>query len=175
MLIDLAKIMSTKDKVEEIEAPLELACFSLSGIDYEFGEKNPLRMTISNQGNRKVKVEGETRLSLKIPCSRCLEDVETFFDIQISKNLDFNDTDEDRMKELDEANYISGYNLDVDLLVYDEIVIDFPLQVLCKEDCKGLCKVCGCNLNHKTCNCDNTVLDPRMSVIRDIFNNFKEV
>lgn len=175
MLIDLAKIMSVKGKVEQIEAPLELESFVLEGESYPFKEKNPVRLTITHLGERKVKVEGETTVSLNIPCNRCLDDVETFFDIHVSKNLDFNDTDEDRIKELDEANYISGYSLDVDLLIYDELVIDFPLHVLCKEDCKGLCKVCGTNLNHGSCGCDDTVLDPRMSVIRDIFNNFKEV
>lgn len=175
MLIDLAKIMSRRDKVEQIEAPLELESFKLDGVSYSFKEKNPVRLTITPHGNRQVTVEGETTVSLNIPCSRCLDDVETTFDIHVSKRLDFNDTDEDRIKELDEANYISGYNLDVDLLIYDEIVIDFPLSTLCKEDCKGLCKVCGNNLNHESCGCDDTVLDPRMSVIRDIFNNFKEV
>ncbi len=175
MLIDLAKIMSVKGKVEQIEAPLELEAFVLDGVSYPFKEENPVRLTITHQGERKVMVEGETTVSLNIPCNRCLDDVETFFDIHVSKNLDFNDTDEDRIRELDEANYISGYSLDVDLLIYDELVIDFPLHVLCKEECKGLCKVCGTNLNHETCGCDDTVLDPRMSVIRDIFNNFKEV
>ncbi|MDO5293521.1 MAG: DUF177 domain-containing protein [bacterium] len=175
MLIDLAKIMSVKGKVEQIEAPLELDMFELDGVSYPFKEKNPVRLTITHLGERKVKVDSETTVSLNIPCNRCLDDVETFFDIHVSKELDFNDTDEDRIKELDEANYISGYSLDVDKLICDELVIDFPLHVLCKEDCKGLCKACGANLNHETCGCDDTVLDPRMSVIRDIFNNFKEV
>ena len=175
MLIDLAKIMSVKGKIEQIEAPLELDTFDIDGVSYPVKEKQPVRLTISHLGGRKVLVEGETTVCLIIPCNRCLDDVETFFDISISKNLDFNDTDEDRIKELDEANYISGYSLDVDKLIYDEIVIDFPLLTLCKDDCKGLCKVCGANLNHESCDCDDTVLDPRMSVIRDIFNNFKEV
>lgn len=175
MLIDLAKIMSKKGTVEQIDAPLELDHVTIDGQSYPFVEKNPVRLQISHLGGRKVNVEGETKVSLNIPCSRCLDDVETFFDIHISKNLDFNDTDEDRIKELDEANFISGYTLDVDTLIYDEIVIEFPLQVLCQEGCKGLCKVCGSNKNHSTCDCDDKVLDPRMSVIRDIFNNFKEV
>ena len=43
------------------------------------------------------------------------------------------------------------------------------------EDCKGICSVCGQNLNEGTCDCEDTGLDPRMSVIRDVFKNFKEV
>lgn len=175
MLINLSKIMSIKDKVEHIEAPLERKSFKLDGQEYSFASVSPIDLTITNLGNRKVSVDVKAKLSLNIPCSRCLEDVETFFDINLSKNLDFNDTDEDRIKELDETNYISGYDLDVDVLICDEILLDFPLQVLCKDDCKGFCNSCGTNLNHGSCDCESTSLDPRMSVIRDIFNNFKEV
>lgn len=175
MLINLSLIMSGEDKIEHIEAPLERKSFKLNGHDYEFVNKDPVELTISHLGEKKVIVDVKTKLSLMIPCSRCLEGVETFFDINVSKNLDFNDSDDDRIMELDETNYINGYNLDVDLLVYDELLVDFPLKVLCNEDCKGICSVCGQNLNLGACQCESTSVDPRMSVIRDIFNNFKEV
>jgi uncharacterized protein len=175
MLINLSEIMSVKGKIKHIEVPFERKNFHLGGMDYDFVVKNPIDLTISNLGDRKVMLEGSTKLSILIPCSRCLEGVETFFDINLSKDLDFNETDEDRIKELDETNYIEGYNLDVDQLVYEEILIDFPMKVLCSSTCKGICNVCGANLNKEACSCNQTVGDPRMSVIRDIFNNFKEV
>ncbi|MGB8455013.1 MAG: DUF177 domain-containing protein [Anaerocolumna sp.] len=175
MIINLSEIMSVKGHVEHIQAPIELENFCMEGIEYPFASKSFVDLTISQVGNRKVKICGEAKLSLLIPCNRCLEDVESWFELKISQDLDFNQESEDRIKELDEKNYISGYNLDVDLLVYNEMLMDFPMKVLCDEDCKGICKVCGTNLNKGSCNCDNTDSDPRMSVIRDIFNNFKEV
>ena len=78
-------------------------------------------------------------------------------------------------EQLDENNYIAGYELDVDALIADEMVLQWPMKILCKEDCKGICKVCGTNLNKSTCDCDQTVPDPRMAVFSDIFNQFKEV
>ncbi|BBF42875.1 clustered with ribosomal protein L32p [Lachnospiraceae bacterium KM106-2] len=175
MLVNLSKIMSTKGKVEHILAPLELKTFQQEGTDYAFGEVNPVELTITHLGDKRVSIEASTNLTVLIPCSRCLDDVETKFDIHVSKELDFNESDEDRIKELDEANYVKGFDLDVDQMIYDEILIDFPISVLCKEDCKGFCNVCGMNLNHGTCSCESTSLDPRMAAIRDIFNNFKEV
>ena len=80
-----------------------------------------------------------------------------------------------KVVELDEKNYIDGYNLDVDKLLYNEILIGWPMKILCSETCKGICNTCGQNLNKGTCNCEDTSLDPRMSVIRDVFKNFKEV
>lgn len=171
MLINLSEILSVSGRVKHVEAPIELESFQLNGTEYEFVLKNPVKLTITNTGNKKALIEGDTKVSLMIPCSRCLEEVETVFDINIVKDIDFKTTEEDRIQELDETNYISGYNLDVDVLVYNEILIGFPMRVLCKKDCKGICNVCGLNLNKGACDCESTALDPRMSVIRDIFKN----
>ncbi len=175
MIINLSEIMSVKGNVEHIQAPIELESFCMEGREYPFAGKSFVDLTLTHLGDRKVKVEGEAKLSLLIPCDRCLEDVETWFKLKILQNLDFKQGSEDRIEELDEANYINGYSLDLDLLVCNEIFIDFPMKVLCDENCKGICKVCGTNLNKSSCSCDTADSDPRMSVIRDIFNNFKEV
>ena len=175
MLINLSEIMSVVDKVSNMEVPIELTSFRLGDLEYEFAKKEPMNLQIKNLGNRKVSIKGNTECSLIIPCSRCLTGVEVPFSIEFTHEVDFNKTEEERAEELDETNYISGYNLDVDTLVYGEILLDLPYHVLCNEDCKGICKVCGRNLNEGSCDCDHEDLDPRMSVIRDIFKNFKEV
>lgn len=175
MLINLSEIMSVPNKTFRSDIPIELEYFEMNGERYKFSYKEPVQMVIVNLGERKVSIDATTKLALHIPCSRCLEDVETPLEIHFSKEVDFRESEEERLQELDELNYISGYNLDVDVLVYDEILIDFPLKVLCKENCKGICNVCGTNLNYGTCDCESTGTDPRMSVIRDIFKNFKEV
>ena len=167
--------MNTKDEVTKYQAPIEMDHFEYQGIAYDFQKKDPVSLIITNLGNRKVMIEGNTNISLVLFCGRCLREVVYPMSITISKEVDFNLTEEERAESLDETNYIIGYNLDVDMLIYDEILIGFPIRVLCKEDCKGICKTCGTNYNEKTCDCDNTEYDPRMSVIRDIFNNFKEV
>ncbi|WP_243456471.1 YceD family protein [Mobilitalea sibirica] len=167
--------MSTKDKVEHIKASIEMERFDFQGNSYEFIKKEPVDLTITNLGNKTVLIEGSTNISLLLFCNRCLKEIVFPMDIHISKEIDFNLSENERAENLDETNYIIGYNLDVDILIYDEILIGFPMKLLCDEECKGICKTCGINLNQETCNCDNTEYDPRMSVIRDIFNNFKEV
>ena len=175
MLINLSEIMSVPDKVVSLDCPIELTSYCVGNEQYEFAKKSPVSLKIRNLGNRQVKIEGSISCSLIIPCSRCLTGVEVPFEIEVDREIDFTKTEEERAEELDETNYISGYNLDVDMLVYDEVLVEMPYQVLCDENCKGLCTVCGQNLNSGDCQCDREVLDPRMSVIRDIFNNFKEV
>ena len=84
-------------------------------------------------------------------------------------------TEDEWARELDEQPFLNGYNLDVDQLVCNELLLSLPMKVLCREDCKGICNRCGANLNIETCDCDTRALDPRMSVIQDIFNQYKEV
>lgn len=175
MLISLSEIMTTKDKVEHVQIPIEMEKFDFQGESYRFVKKDLLELTITNLGNRRVMMEGSTNISLNLFCSRCLKDLVYPMNLNISKEIDFNLSEEERAESLDETNYLIGYNLDTDILIYDEILIGFPTKLLCSENCKGICKNCGANLNEKTCNCDNTEYDPRMSVIRDIFSKFKEV
>lgn len=175
MLISLSEIMTTNDKVVQINASIELEGFDYLGTTYEFAHKEPVNLTITNLGNKTVMIEGSTNISLTLFCSRCLKEIIFPMSIEIQKEVDFNLTEEERAEGLDETNYIIGYNLDVDTLIYDEILIDFPMKLLCSEDCKGLCKKCGIDLNEKSCECDTYNYDPRMSAIRDIFKNFKEV
>jgi len=175
MLISLSEIMTTKDKIAKVDAPIDVETFEYLGDSYQFAHKEPVNLTITNLGNRKVMIEGGTNISLTLFCSRCLKEIIYPMEIEFQKEIDFNLSEEDRAEDLDELNYIIGYNLDVDTLISDEILIGFPMKLLCSEDCKGLCKICGVDLNEETCDCDTTVYDPRMSVIRDMFNNFKEV
>ena len=83
--------------------------------------------------------------------------------------------DTERVQDLDENAYLTGMDLDVDRLVYLEVLMSWPLKVLCREDCKGICSRCGKNLNKGSCGCAEEPKDPRMAAISDIFSKFKEV
>jgi uncharacterized protein len=121
-----------------------------------------------------VFLSGTVEIEVLMTCARCLEDVPTPIHFSIDKQLSIR---EDGLvdEEMEEPDYLIGFMLDVDKLVYAEILVNWPMRVLCKDDCKGICKVCGMNLNKGACSCQRTELDPRMAAIQDIFNKFKEV
>lgn len=175
MLINLLDIISKQGKHITKECELEMDVFRCRLGDFPLVKKEAVHLELTNLGKQTILLEAEVLLALAIPCARCLEDVITEFCLVISKELDMSRSEEDRIKKLDESNYIAGYDLDVEQLVSNEILLNFPLKVLCKEDCKGICKTCGVNLNTGSCNCDTTVLDPRMAAIKDIFEKYKEV
>jgi uncharacterized protein len=175
MLINLSELFPIEGKSKTYTVPLELTEFCEGKSTYRIAAKEPVSLVITNQGERVMSVQGEAKLSLEMPCARCLEPVIVPFCLEIDQELDMNRTEKEREEELDEQFYLSGYNLDVDQLVGNELTLNLPMRVLCSEDCKGICNRCGTNLNRGTCDCDNRSLDPRMSVIQDIFKQLKEV
>jgi uncharacterized protein len=106
-----------------------------------------------------------------------LEPVPTKLHIGIEKDLPIDWEREFFPEEevFEQSAYVEGCQLDVDRLIYGEILVNWPMKVLCREECKGLCKKCGQNLNQGACGCDQFVPDPRMAAFEDMFNNFKEV
>lgn len=77
----------------------------------------------------------------------------------------------------------SAENVENDAFVYDSDVIDIteplreglllaePMQALCKPDCRGLCPVCGADLNDGDCGCDRSTVDPRLAALKQFIKN----
>ena len=171
MLVSLSDVLSRDEKVVSMEAEVELDSFQSRLGSFPIVEKTPLSLCIRNTGKKVLEIKGTMELGAMIPCSRCLEDVKTMIHLDILRKIDMKLTEDDRIKELDEDSYIAGSNLDVEGLVYDELLSAWPTKVLCREDCRGICDKCGMNLNKGTCGCEKVSLDPRMAAIRDIFLN----
>ena len=174
MLINLSDVLSEHHKPIDQVVSVEMTEIETALGNMPIIEKNDAHIVVKHVKQKELVIDGECKLVLEIPCDRCLEPVAIEFNLEFSKNIDLA-ADEYQVDELDEKNYIDGYNLDVDKLLYNEMLIGWPMKILCSDDCKGICNVCGQNLNKGTCNCEDTSLDPRMSVIRDVFKNFKEV
>ena len=174
MIIDISKVVKSINKEVSEEVSIELTSFESRLGDFPILQKSPVVLTITNQENKTLFIRGAVDVTLSIPCGRCLEEVPTQICFDIDKKLSIEESGlvDDEMEETD---YLIGFELDVDKLVYAEILVNWPMKVLCKEDCEGICKVCGANLNKGDCGCQRTELDPRMAAIQDIFSKFKEV
>ncbi|MBN1613297.1 MAG: DUF177 domain-containing protein [Deltaproteobacteria bacterium] len=57
--------------------------------------------------------------------------------------------------------------IDLDPLIYEQIVLQIPMKVLCMDDCKGLCPRCGVNLNVTKCDCLAESADERFLILKD--------
>lgn len=78
-----------------------------------------------------VRIQGRKRFA----CTRCLEE----FGQEFEKDLELS-------FEIDEKPVINALPE-----VVEELLVDSPINILCREDCKGLCAQCGTNRNVKDC------------------------
>ena len=170
MRISLSEILSGGSGSKELTVESGLESFAYDGSDYGFISKEPVMIKLNRISPRSLRFTAQTQCVLSAECSRCLEPVELPFDISTDEELVIDENGGASTRDDDEKlSYVEGFELDVDGYLREELMIGFPLQVLCSDDCKGLCPKCGANLNKGECGCDRTVLDPRMSIIRDLF------
>ena len=175
MQIHLSDVTDSEGKHIQLQPELELDKISFQMGDYPILEKTPVELEITNTGNKVLELKGIGSVTVGIPCDRCLEQVAVKIPYEIEHKLDMKKSDTERVQDLDENDYLTGMDLDVDRLVYLEVLMSWPLKVLCREDCKGICSRCGKNLNKGSCGCAEEPKDPRMAAISDIFSKFKEV
>ena len=98
-------------------------------------------------------------------CDRCLKEC------QEEQNLSFEE-DFHKAGEADdqETLVVDGDAIEITDLVRDTILAAQSLSNLCRPDCKGLCPVCGADLNEGDCGCDRFVPDPRLAALQQLIN-----
>ncbi len=181
MLVNLTDVFTNEGQVREMDVSYDADTFTDQYGTFQIREKSPVALRLSNIGRSKALVQGNAKLTLVFACDRCLRDVDYTFDLSfdrvvVSPEYTGDGMDhEASMDDEDSAELMEGYHLNVDELIRNELLLNWPMKVLCREDCRGICKTCGKDLNEGECGCDNFVPDPRMAVIKDLFNANKEV
>ena len=137
--------------------------------DISFIEPVHIKLKLVNLG-REVLVKGSLKTKVKLVCSRCLKefpyDLEAkiqeiyLWDVPIQKNISPGEIIE--LKDEDFKFVLEKESLFLDPLVEDVIRLNLPVKPLCRPDCKGLCPVCGQDLNIGECECSKKrQYDPR--------------
>ena len=111
-----------------------------------------------------ITLTAEASMSYRTHCARCLAEVEDTVRFLCEKTV----ADEKgllRLENTENDDYvqIKGGKLDLDAPICDEILLGFPMRILCSDDCKGLCAGCGVDLNREACRCTKKEVDPRLA------------
>ncbi|MBQ1548754.1 MAG: DUF177 domain-containing protein [Lachnospiraceae bacterium] len=173
--MDVISFIETSGKTGDLNTEYSKDVISYGKEDFPVKEKAEFALNVKNIDGRELSLKGQCRIVVNASCDRCLKDVPLTFDVKIDRTFQIEDKqivpDEDGETE----KYFAEGELDTDSLIEEEIFLNWPAKVICKEDCKGLCPKCGKDLNDGECGCDRNVLDPRMAQFEDLFKNFKEV
>lgn len=120
-----------------IKEKIEASSWDMDSFDIVFVGDIDIICTFSKKENLFL-VNSSVKTTRRIICSRCLEVVTENYVDEI--NLHY------RQSEV-------GEFLEVDNDLREDILLKFPMKVLCKSNCQGLCPECGVNLNKEQCKC----------------------
>ena len=162
MILDLKKLFITENYTLPIDHSIDFSQVEYMG---EYPLKKPV--TVSGEITNRA---GLVTLTLKMvyvfsaPCDRCGLPTEACHTVKLEKSL----APEIAGNDSDDIIIVEDMKLDLDELVFSEIIISLPMKHLCSEDCRGLCSSCGKNLNEGECNCNKKQIDPRLAVLADL-------
>ena len=100
-------------------------------------------------------------------CARCLAPVEGVFTLEFERTVaaEGSISEEQLEENIDAYVMIRDGKLDVDEPLREELLISFPMRLLCDEDCEGLCPKCGKPRREGDCGCSEKEIDPRLAVL----------
>lgn len=170
MLLDLSRLRGGGGRIDRQDPPE-----AFESTDQEFRVADPVVLGAEVQKDReKVRIVGRLTTALEVPCSRCLEPyriaVDTPIDLlYLPAAAQASGAPDDRQVSDQDANvsFYEGETIDLAQLMREQFYLALPMKPLCREDCQGLCPVCGTNRNTATCSCQAEWVDPRMDALRE--------
>jgi uncharacterized protein len=127
------------------------------------------------QKERGVDARGRLTARMLVECDRCLKPVELPVDSKFK--LEYVTVEEYRAQQAVELteedldlSVFDGEAIDLDGLVTEELLLAVPDHLLCNENCKGICPVCGKDRNAVDCNCQTKEIDPRWAGLEKLVN-----
>ena len=120
-----------------------------------------------------AELTGELHTGVAISCGRCLKPVELPVDVNFDERfveaVAWREEEQHELQPEDlNLSVFDGETIELDDLVKEEILLALPGHILCREDCQGLCPVCGIDRNTATCNCEAKSTDSRWEKLKDL-------
>ncbi len=126
-----------------------------------------------------VNMDGDISCECHQLCSRCTSPFVTTLDIPVhyamvplfDSEMELKRRGEQEVelvKEDLDFNFYEGDRFDMGALLRELVILAIPMQPICKTDCKGLCPICGENLNQKPCSCAPAQADPRWTSLQQL-------
>jgi uncharacterized protein len=120
-----------------------------------------------------IRVRGRLSVKLEAECDRCLETVafpiETDFDLFYEPMTLLSAEEEVKIDEGEsEIAFYEGDGLDLEDILRERVLLALPMQKICRQDCKGICPICGQNRNQVACGCQAKMVDDRWAALKNL-------
>ncbi len=117
-----------------------------------------------------VMIRGRLTAETELECTRCLDVFPHQLEISFAEMYVFSRS-QDEVNELEERRLPPDGYIDLEPLFREYALLDIPIKHICSPECKGLCPVCGGNLNKEDCGHRQEKIDPRMAVLKQLLDD----
>ncbi|KRQ86947.1 hypothetical protein ABG79_01137 [Caloramator mitchellensis] len=160
MFLDVSELIRKKTSQKSFDVLFKIDKFQRDDMMVVF--RTPIHFKgIAHYDGQIIIVRAKVETMIETICSRCLKPVDY--------PLEF-DFEETFSKQQGEDIYpIIEDRIELDDAIFDNLILSLPLRVLCNENCKGLCPICGQDLNQGQCDCHSDSIDPRLETLKQFF------
>jgi uncharacterized protein len=168
LLLNLNKIRTAQERFEQVYTPEQF------GPTEDYRVVAPITLAFDIFKDKlQYRLVGRVQTVLELPCGRCLEPfttpVDQTFDLRYQPHTENSGEGELEIEEDDLTTaFYENDEIDLGHLMQEQFLLALPMKPLCSEDCKGLCAVCGTNLNTGTCDCKRAWEDPRLAALKTL-------
>ncbi len=133
--------------------------------NFSFKDSITLNAAVLYTG-KALNLKGYFKTKIELSCSRCLNSFIYLLESDFQEKLQ-HISSESEEKTLYE-DYFSGEVFNLAGILREVIILALPLKPVCSSNCKGLCPVCGQNLNTANCDCEVIDVDPRLEGLKKL-------
>ena len=165
MLVNLSNIFTRDETEKQLDTEFD---FSAENVSYDATFDKPVKAVLNlKKGSGETFIKLTVQATAQCSCARCLK----LFEKEFSFSQEFIVTPATLTDPESEIPVNNSNILDVKQLVLQELSLEIPAVMLCKEDCQGLCPKCG-RPKEENCGCQlEERVDPRLLILKQLLDN----
>ncbi len=157
IVIDVSSLLREVGREESYRKKIELSALVKNSDTIDFSGPVEVDLRLTNTGSG-IFVKGKVKGELRLNCSRCLCDFDMPAEIELQELYAEEEPEEERFR-------IVGETIDIGPAVDEAFMLEVPIAPLCDAACRGICPVCGGNLNFEECEHEVQKYDDRLKVL----------
>ena len=126
-----------------------------------------------------IEVRGSIKAAIALPCARCLKEcivpiIAEFKEYLILQRYEPDEQEKELVHDDLDVSFLPEEGIELRDIVEEQIWLNIPMKPLCHDNCKGLCTLCGADLNSGECGCERHISDPRFAALKDFKPNLTQ-
>jgi uncharacterized protein len=160
---DLGRLGLSSGESRALDLTVPLEPLSFGEEEYSAGGETAARLEVDRTTGGGYALRLRFGVRLAGPCMRCLESANAAVEVDAREIEQPGAGDEDL-----KSPYVSGDELDMRSWARDALALALPAQIVCDEACRGLCVICGANLNSEPEHAHEREPDPRWAKLNEL-------